>query len=406
MDELNLNQDKIIHTLTVSELTKQIKFILEEEFSQVSVIGEISNFKAHISGHWYFNLKDSDALIYCTMWKGFNNYVFFTPNDGMKVIVNGKISVYPPRGNYQIDVRSMKPAGIGELQAAFEKLKRKLSAEGLFDLEHKKSIPTFPIKIGIVTAIDSAAFKDMLSVAERRFPLVEIVIAPTRVQGNGSAESIVQSIRQLNDEKDIDVIIVSRGGGSIEDLWSFNEEKVARAVYNSRIPVISGVGHEIDFTITDFVADLRAPTPSAAMELATPDKNEIFAFINDFSYNSALKIEEYFATLRKKLYSILNSYGFRVPLNIIRNKSQFIDNLLYKLLQKTDQKMLFNYNKVLLLSKIVESNNIKRTLKRGFTLVRQDNKYVTRSVQFNQATDAEVIFSDGSIKINPTNSNG
>lgn len=235
---------------------------------------------------------------------------------------------------------------------------------------------------------------------------MQIVIAPTRVQGNGSAESIVQSIRQLNDEKDIDVIIVSRGGGSIEDLWSFNEEKVARAVYNSRIPVISGVGHEIDFTITDFVADLRAPTPSAAMELATPDKNEIFAFINDFSYNSALKIEEYFATLRKKLYSILNSYGFRVPLNIIRNKSQFIDNLLYKLLQKTDQKMLFNYNKVLLLSKIVESNNIKRTLKRGFTLVRQDNKYVTRSVQFNQATDAEVIFSDGSIKINPTNSNG
>ncbi len=340
------------------------------------------------------------------MWKGFNNYVFFTPRDGMKVIVNGKLSVYPPRGNYQIDVRSMKPAGVGELQAAFEMLKEKLDAEGLFDVEHKRSIPSFPKKIGIVTAIDGAAFKDMLSVAERRFPLVELVIAPARVQGSGSAGSIVQSIRQLNKETDIDVIIVSRGGGSIEDLWSFNEEMVARAVYNSRIPVISGVGHEIDFTITDFVADLRAPTPSAAMELATPDSNEIFAFIDDFSYNSTLKIEEYSATLRKKIYSILNSYGFRVPLNIVRNKSQIVDNLLYKLLQKTDQRILFHNNKILLLTKIIESNNIQRTLKRGFALVKQDNKYVSRSVQFNSDTDAEVIFADGSIKINSKKTNG
>ncbi len=389
--------------LTVSEITRQIKLTLEEEFSEVSVIGEISNFKAHNSGHWYFNLKDSEALISCTMWRGFNNYVFFTPQDGMKVIVNGKLSVYPPRGSYQVDVRSMKPAGVGELQAAFEMLKQKLDQEGLFDPSHKKEIPEFPEKIGIVTAIDGAAFKDMISVAERRFPLVELVITPARVQGSGSAETITEGIQQLNYRDDIDVIIVARGGGSIEDLWSFNEEIVARAIYNSRIPVISGVGHEIDFTIADFVADLRAPTPSAAMELATPDKNDIFAFINEFSYNSTIKINEYCRKGRKRLNSVLGSYGFRVPLDIVRNKSQFVDNLLYKVLQTTDHRILLHSNKVSLLTKIIESNNIQRTLNRGFALVRQDNKYVKRRVQFALNAETEVIFADGSVKIKPEN---
>ncbi len=385
--------------LTVSEITRQIKLSLEEEFSQVSVVGEISNFKAHNSGHWYFNLKDSDALISCTMWRGYNNYVFFTPQDGMKVIVNGKLSVYPPRGTYQVDVRSMKPAGVGELQAAFEMLKQKLGEEGLFDTSHKKSIPVFPKKIGIVTAIDGAAFKDMISVAERRYPLVELVITPARVQGTGSAETIIDGINRLNAQEDIDVIIIARGGGSIEDLWSFNEEAVARAVYNSRVPVISGIGHEIDFTIADFVADLRAPTPSAAMELATPDKNDIFAFINDFSYNSTLKINELYRKGRKRLGSVLGSYGFRVPLDIVRNKSQFVDNLLYKVLHITDHRILLHNNKVSLLTKIIESNNIQRTLERGFTLVRQDNKYIKRSSQFNSNKAADLIFADSSIKI-------
>ncbi len=388
-----------VKLLTVSEITRQIKQSLEEEFSQVSVVGEISNFKAHNSGHWYFNLKDSDAVINCTMWRGYNSYVFFTPQDGMKVIINGKISVYPPRGTYQVDVRSMKPAGVGELQAAFEMLKQKLEEEGLFDASHKRSVPVFPKKIGIVTAIDGAAFKDMISVAERRYPLVELVITPARVQGTGSAETIIDGINRLNAREDIDVIIIARGGGSIEDLWSFNEEAVARAVYNSRIPVISGIGHEIDFTIADFTADLRAPTPSAAMELATPDKNDIFAFINDFSYNSTLKINELYRKGRKRLGSVLGSYGFRVPLDIVRNKSQFVDNLLYKVLQTTDHRILLHSNKVSLLTKIIESNNIQRTLERGFALVRQDNKYIKRSTQFNSTKATELIFADNSIKI-------
>jgi exodeoxyribonuclease VII large subunit len=207
----------------------------------------------------------------------------------------------------------------------------------------------------------------------------------------------------LNFRDDIDVIIVARGGGSIEDLWSFNEEIVARAIFNSRIPVISGVGHEIDFTITDFVADLRAPTPSAAMELATPDKNDIFAFINEFSYNSTLKINEYCRKGRKRLSSVLGSYGFRVPLDIVRNKSQLVDNLLYKVLQATDHRILLHSNKVSLLTKIIESNNIQRTLNRGFTLLKQENKYVKRRTQFDSNVETEVIFADGSMKINPQN---
>jgi exodeoxyribonuclease VII large subunit len=382
--------------LTVSELTKEIKQTLEERFDQVSVEGEISNFKAHISGHWYFSLKDANASISCTMWKGFNNYVFFTPKDGMKVIVYGKITVYPPRGNYQLDVRSMKPAGVGELQAAFEALKQKLSDEGLFNEEFKKPLPAFPNRIGIVTAIDGAAFKDMISVAKRRFPLVELVICPTRVQGAGAAEMIVQSIDLLNNQKDIDVIIVGRGGGSIEDLWAFNEEIVARAIFVSKIPIISGVGHEIDFTIADFVADLRAPTPSAAMELATPNIEEFFAFISEFSYNTTQNLVDICNGSYRKISDLLNSYGFRKPLDLVRRNSQQVDSLTFKLLQNIGNKMLVYNSKLSLLTQRVESHDINRSLKKGFVLVKQDSRYITRANKLKKKT-ASLIFYDNKI---------
>ena len=385
--------------LTVSELTRDIKQTLEEKFDQVSVEGEISNFKAHVSEHWYFSLKDANASISCTMWKGFNKYVFFTPQDGMKVIVNGKITVYPPRGNYQIDVRSMKPAGEGELQAAFEALKRKLSGEGLFDEEFKKPIPDFPHKIGIVTAIDGAAFKDMISVANRRFPLVELVIAPARVQGSGAAEMIAKSIELLNKQDDIDVIIVGRGGGSIEDLWAFNEEIVARAIFNSQLPVISGVGHEIDFTISDFVADLRAPTPSAAMELATPDKDEFFAFITEFSYTSTQNLVDLCAGTRRKIFDLLNSYGFRMPLDLVRRNYQQVDSLTYKLQQNTGRKMLLVNNKLSLLTQTIKAHNVERSLKKGFVLFEQDSKYVTRAKKIKKGNPATLVFYDDKIDI-------
>jgi len=385
--------------LTVSELTKEIKQTLEERFDQISVEGEISNFKAHVSGHWYFSLKDTNASISCAMWKGFNNYVFFTPQDGMKVIVNGKITVYPPRGNYQIDVRSMKPVGEGELQAAFEALKKKLSEEGLFDEEFKKPISTFPQKIGIVTAIDGAAFKDMISVAKRRFPLVELVIAATKVQGSGAAEMIAKSIRLLNKQDDIDLIIIGRGGGSIEDLWAFNEEIVARAMFSSKIPIISGVGHEIDFTIADFVADLRAPTPSAAMELATPDISEFFAFITEFSYTTTQNLVDLCNGSYKKIFDLLNSYGFRMPLDLVRRNFQQIDSLTYKFLQNVDRKMILFNSKLSLLTQTIETHNIERPLKKGFILVKQDSKYITRAKKMKKEKPASLIFYDDKIDV-------
>ncbi|MGB5289437.1 MAG: exodeoxyribonuclease VII large subunit [Ignavibacteriaceae bacterium] len=383
--------------LTVSELTKEIRRTLEESFQQVSVIGEISNFKSHISGHWYFSLKDADAVINCTMWKGFNQYVFFTPQDGMKVILNGKITVYPPRGSYQLDIRSMKPAGLGELQEAFEKLKKKLESESLFDEKFKKSIPAFPKKIGIVTAIDGAAFRDLVSVAERRYPLIELVIAPTRVQGSGAAESIVNSIKLLNNSGDIDVIIVGRGGGSIEDLWAFNEEIVARAIFKSKVPVISGVGHEVDFTIADYVADLRAPTPSVAMELATPDVLEIDNFINEFLSKSSRIIEEHIKEKREDILSIQRSHGFRIPLDIVNRKTQQIDIAISRVLQSIERFSLIYGAKISLLSKSLDTYDIQRSLKRGFVLVKQNSKFVTRAAKFNKEEKASLKFYDGEV---------
>ena len=383
--------------LTVSELTKEIRKTLEETFEQVSVIGEISNFKSHVSGHWYFSLKDADAVINCTMWKGFNQYVFFTPQDGMKIIVNGKLTVYPPRGSYQLDIRSMKPAGLGELQEAFEKLKKKLEAEGLFDEKFKKPIPAFPKKIGIVTAIGGAAFKDLISVAKRRFPLVEIVIAPARVQGSGAAESIVNSIKLLNEYPSIDVIIVSRGGGSIEDLWAFNEEIVARAIFKSKVPVISGVGHEVDFTISDYVADLRAPTPSVAMEIATPDIIEIENFISDFLSKSSSNIEDIIETKMQDVSSFSRSYGFRLPMDILNRKTQQVDMSVSRVLQSIEKYSMIYDKKISLLAKTLESYDIQRVLKRGFVLVKQNSNFVTRASNFNKEKKALLKFYDGEI---------
>ncbi|MCW8804082.1 MAG: exodeoxyribonuclease VII large subunit [Ignavibacteriaceae bacterium] len=386
-----------VQILTVSELTKEIRRTLEESFEQVSVIGEISNFKSHVSGHWYFSLKDADAVINCTMWKGFNQYVFFTPQDGMKIIVNGKLTVYPPRGSYQLDIRSMKPAGLGELQEAFEKLKKKLEAEGLFDEKYKKQIPTFPQKIGIVTAIDGAAFRDLISVAKRRFPLAEIVIAPARVQGSGASKSIVNSVKLLNEFQGINVIIVARGGGSIEDLWAFNEEIVARAIFKSKIPVISGVGHEVDFTIADYVADLRAPTPSVAMEIVTPDINEIENFINGFLSKSSSDIESLLEEKKEEVASFYRSYGFRLPMEILNRNSQQVDTSIGRILQSIDKFSLIYDNKISLLSKSLESYDIQRFLKRGFVLVKQNSKFVTRASNFNKAKKAQLKFYDGEI---------
>ncbi len=385
---------------TVSEITGEIKSILESEFSVVKVEGEISNFKAHVSGHWYFTLKDSNAAISCAMWRSVNNSVFFTPEDGMKVILKGRITVYPPRGSYQIDVRSMQPAGEGELQAAFDRLKRRLSEEGLFDERHKKPIPRLPRKIGIVTAIGGAAFQDMINTAKRRFPLAELVIAPAQVQGKDAALSIARSINILNKQGDIDVIIAGRGGGSLEDLWAFNEEVVARAIFNSAVPVISGVGHEVDFTISDFAADLRAATPTAAMELATPDKEDFLYFFNDFIRNSHELVFNLIERGMSQVEHTVAGYGFRSPGDLVMNKSQFLDNLWYRIEKKLETKFVFEKNRLELFGSKLESSNSEKILKKGYTITKQEDKIIPRLEKLNSKKSFSIKFFDGEIKVN------
>lgn len=385
--------------LTVARLTYEIKNLLEDSFEDVIVTGELSNFKDHYSGHWYFTLKDADAQISCSMWSSNNKKVFFKPQDGMKVIVRGKITVYPPRGNYQIDVREMRNAGVGDLQMAFEALKQKLMSEGLFDQARKRKLPKIPQKIGIVTSRDGAAFRDMTAAAQRRFPLIEIVLVPAKVQGAGAAETIAEGIRILNQTEGVEVIIIGRGGGSLEDLWPFNEEVTARAVYNSEIPVISGVGHEVDFTISDFVADVRAATPTAAMELLTPDQSDIRAALNEFSAGLTGTIEDYIKQQRDVADSFLKSAGARVPADLIRFSTQRLDYALYKLNQNMENNRNSLRSKLEQLTAAISHGDINRTLRRGFAIVRQEGRIVKSGAALNAAKEFEINFHDKTIGI-------
>lgn len=387
--------------ISVAELTSYIKRTLEENFEGVSVIGELSNFKQHYSGHWYFTLKDADAQISCTMWRGINNYVFFSPQDGMKVVVTGNLTVYPPRGSYQIDVRSMQPAGVGELQLAFEKLKQKLKEEGLFDEEFKKSLPTFPEKIGIITSIDGAAKRDLLSVAERRFPMCELIIYPAKVQGGGAAESVVAGIKALNKIEDIDAIVIARGGGSLEDLWAFNEEILARAIFNSDIPIITGIGHETDFTIADFVADIRAATPTAAMEILLPDQLELRRLLGSVIKNLTEKMEEILSSEKRNLKYLRRSSSFIRIENLVALNSQKLDNAVYQLFRLTEQKLERIKNALSLFTAKLETGNVQTILKKGFVLVKQHNKFVTKGANLLHDEQFLLRFNDKEIEITP-----
>ncbi|MDZ4224793.1 MAG: exodeoxyribonuclease VII large subunit, partial [bacterium] len=266
---------------SVGELTRQIRSLLETSYAEVWITGEISNFKAHTNGHFYFTLKDDKSQINAVMFRGSNSRLAFKPEDGMEALCHGKVTVYEVRGQYQIVVDHIEPKGIGALQMAFEQLKKKLGKEGLFDAARKRTLPFLPKKIGVVTSPTGAAIRDILNILRRRFPEAGVLLVPVKVQGDGAKEEIAEAIRLLNQQGDVDVMIVGRGGGSIEDLWAFNEEVVARAIFASNIPVISAVGHEVDFTIADFTADMRAPTPSAAAELVIPRKQDLEASLQN-----------------------------------------------------------------------------------------------------------------------------
>lgn len=321
------NTAKEKHIYSVSELTKYIRVIIEDSFPGVWVEGEISNFILHSSGHMYFSLKDATSVLKCAMFKRANDKLKFSLKNGMKVIAFGSVSVYEARGDYQLIVEEVEPKGIGALQLQFQQLKEKLTKEGLFDEKYKVPIPFLPTRIGVVTSPTGAAIRDILNIARRRFQNVEIIINPVKVQGAEAKDEIASAIRLFNELKNIDVMIVGRGGGSLEDLWPFNEEVVARAIFDSEIPVISAVGHEIDFTISDFVADFRAPTPSAAAELVIPKKEDLVSLINKETarLNNAIfgKLDE----LKERLRNLKETYVLRQPLNYIIQQEQRIDDL-------------------------------------------------------------------------------
>lgn len=291
----------IPRVLTVSELTQQIKGALEGGFPDVWVAGEVSNFRPHSSGHWFFRLKDEQSVLESVVFRGVNQKFPFKLEDGMMLVCHGRLNVYGPHGKYSFVIDSAEPQGVGALQIAFEQLKKKLAAEGLFEARHKKPLPRFPTCVGIVTAATGAAIRDMINVLQRRWPRVRIVLAPAKVQGEGSAASVAEGIARLDRSGWCDVIIAGRGGGSMEDLWAFNEEIVARAIFAAQTPIVSAVGHEIDFTIADFVADVRAPTPSAAAELVVPNRADVVATFRDYRRQLAVGLRHWWQTRAQRV---------------------------------------------------------------------------------------------------------
>ena len=315
------------HIYTVSELTRYIRAVLEETFRGIWIEGEISNFKKHSSGHMYFSLKDEQSVLTCVFFKNVNQKLKFKIDGGMKVLCFGRISVYDKRGQYQLVIEKVEPRGLGALQLAFEQLKTRLRNEGLFDESKKAPIPYLPQKIGIVTSPTGAAIKDMLKVTRGRFGNVELIITPVRVQGKDAAAEIAGAIKDLNTFGKVDVIIVGRGVGSLEDLWAFNEEVVARAIYESKIPIISAVGHEVDWSIADFTADMRAATPSAAAEMVIPRKEDLKRSIEEATSRLKDALIAGIEDKENRLNQLRESYVFKQPLNIIQQYQQRVDDL-------------------------------------------------------------------------------
>jgi len=321
---------------SVYDITSEIKRSLDK-LGIIWLQGEISNFKRHSSGHLYFSLKDAKAQIKAACFKNNNMYLKFRPEDGMEVIARGRLSVYEPRGDYQIIVEYMEPVGLGSLQLAFDQLKEKLRKEGLFDEEHKVSLPLLPKKVGIVTSPTGAAIRDMLRILKRRNASLDVLLYPARVQGQGAAEEIAAGIRYLNSRTDIDVIIIGRGGGSIEDLWAFNEEIVAQAIYRSGLPLISAVGHEVDFTIADFVADLRAPTPSAAAEMVSGAREDLRMSVNSLQGRLGQAMRRGIERRRLNLERLSHNKAFTVAPNKIRDLQQRFDEATLRMAQSMRQ---------------------------------------------------------------------
>ncbi len=384
---------------SISQLTKELKELLERSFSRIWVEGEISNYLKHTSGHRYFTLKDQNAQIKCVIWKWQGNSLIFEPQDGMKVKAFGQVTIYEKSGQYQLVVSSLTPAGIGELELAFQQLKSKLAAEGLFDPAHKIPIPEFPDVIGVVTSSTGAAIRDILNITRRRAPHVRIILWPVAVQGVGAASQIAHAIRGFNRLGLVDLMIVGRGGGSLEDLWAFNEEEVARAIYDSKLPIISAVGHEIDFSIADFVADLRAPTPSAAAEIAVPDSSELLGRIDDLKQALVDDIADVVRQGKRNLTEIGSRYGLKRPMEIIAQRSQRRDELSRLLNLHTLHRMDTLSNRARSIFEKLEIVSPRGILKRGYAYVRDIRLQPVRSFRQVAIDDKlDIILYEGGLE--------
>ncbi len=379
--------------ITVGALTRYIKYKFDNDtnLQNIAIKGEISNFKKHSRGHFYFTIKDEESRINAIMFASQTKSVQFEPIDGTKVLVRGRISVFPSTGNYQIYVDEMIEDGVGNLYALYEKLKADLKKEGLFDIEHKKPIPKIPKRIGIITAPTGAAIRDIISTINRRYPLCEVILFPSLVQGKEAKDDIVKNIKQA-DTYGLDTIIVGRGGGSIEDLWAFNEEIVARAIYECNTPIISAVGHEIDFTIADFVADKRAETPTGAAEIAVPSKADLLKLINQLEIRSSKNMNNILETNKKILDKIKSSYILSNPMSIYEIKEQKLDNLIDKANSSINLFMNNKNNKYSNLINKLSVLNPLNTLKRGYSITKIDNKVISniKDVKVNDTLNIKV----------------
>ncbi|MBV6478996.1 MAG: Exodeoxyribonuclease 7 large subunit [Ignavibacteria bacterium] len=382
---------------TVSELTREIKELVEYNFGFVLVEGEISNFKLHTaSGHLYFTLKDEKAQINAVMWNSRTFNLEFKPDNGMKVQLKGRITLFESRGSYQIDVFEMKQAGKGDLYAEFEKLKLKLQKEGLFDAVHKKRIPDFPERVAVITSESGAALQDFIKVTRKRYPFVKLYLLNAIMQGDGSADSVCRAIKHINKSRlGIDVMVITRGGGSIEDLWSFNNENVVREIFNSHIPVVTAIGHETDFTLSDFAADIRAATPSAAAENIFKDKNEMLRVLDHANEELKDIVKSKIENLKNQLDNISRNYYFRKPQDML-NEFKLKTDEMYKKISDVVRFKLNSLNQILnTTEKLLVNLSPDQILKRGYTIVFREDKVLSRKKYLKKDDELKIKFYDG-----------
>ena len=395
-----------IKIYSVNEITTYIKNLIEhnETLQNIWIKGEISNFKHYNKKHMYFSLKDENSIIDCAMFEGVNRDLEFIPKEGMKVIIIGHVEVYRLKGRYQIIVKEMQLAGEGELYLRFLQLKEKLEKEGLFKKEFKKSIPKFPKTIGIVTSLEGAAIRDIIKIIKRRWPHVKLIIFPSFVQGDMAKETIVEGIKTLN-KIDIDVIIVTRGGGSFEDLWPFNEEIVARAVYDSKIPIISGVGHETDSTIIDFVADIRAPTPSAAAELVVPNEEEISNNLSNLRNRLSRRITQIIESCKQQINHIISRPIFKRPFSLIEEHKQVLDEREIQLKQAVINKIEINKRDFNGFEGKLNALSPCAVLDRGYSITMEGDKVISSIKNLNPGDILYTVVKDGEINSRIENKN-